>query len=81
MTLILQKTKQKQKQKLKLREVTYKGWPVISICLAPKSMFFPQLLPNTCSSGKTNQMLQFGAEEGLLQDYARRMGGLCRKKP
>jgi len=39
----------KKNQKLKLREVTYKGQPVISICSAPKSMFFPQLLPNTSS--------------------------------
>lgn len=32
-----------QKKKLKLREVNNMGLVVISICLTPKSMFFPQL--------------------------------------
>ena len=31
------------------------------------------------SEAKQTEMLEFGAEKGLLQDQARRMGGSCSK--
>ena len=35
----------------------------------------------THSEAKQTKMSEFGAQKGLLQGHARRMGGLCPPKP
>ena len=40
-----------------------------------------QFMCLTPSKAKQTEMLEFGAEKGLLQDQARRMGGSCSKNP